>query len=157
MAAAGIVTVGAYYKVRARSAWANYAGVASGIAGVILIITAVTLSTPLTRNASGANPMPSQRRPRCPHLAHQASHDSQSCGAISRPSNMTCMFLLIQARIEARGPKHVASDMFSDAALRADDIRIIPRRSWQHRPPPHAAMMNTVSVRGQRLNGRRWM
>jgi hypothetical protein len=44
-AAAGIVTVGAYYKVRARSAWANYAGVTSGVAGIMLIITAVTLSS----------------------------------------------------------------------------------------------------------------
>ena len=38
--AASIVTMGAYYNVRARSTWATYGGVAFGVLGVILVIAA---------------------------------------------------------------------------------------------------------------------
>jgi hypothetical protein len=42
-AASNIVTVGMYYIVRARSTRATYLGVASGLTGIVAIITAVTL------------------------------------------------------------------------------------------------------------------
>lgn len=45
-AAASIVAVGVYYKIRARSAWATYGGVVFGLAGVVLIIAAVAWSAP---------------------------------------------------------------------------------------------------------------
>lgn len=38
--AASIVTMGAYYNVRAHSTWATYGGVAFGVLGVILVIAA---------------------------------------------------------------------------------------------------------------------